>query len=127
MTARNDGLSVSGSSASAYVHDTSLSGNGNYGVIVDAGQVIVADSSADSNWIGFASFGTLTLMNTRASTNSTGLLAAGALYFTNCLIVNNTTAYDVLSGGTIAGTTPGTNVIAPGQGNAGTLSTIALQ
>lgn len=67
----------------------------------------------------------MTLLNDRAKSNTTGLMASfgGTLYFANCLVTNNTTAYDVASGDIMSGTNPGTNLITPGQGTAGTLST----
>ena len=122
---RQAGLFVSGP-ASVSVNNTSFS-NSDAGVEVTAGRATVADSSAEYNGHGFlASGGTLTLVNDRAIFNTTSGLETdqvGALYFANCLIANNTMAYNVASGSTMAGTNPGSSLITPGQSTTGTLST----
>ena len=101
------------------------------GVAVDAGHTTVADSGAFFNSTGFLTDGgILTLSNDRVASNNIGLGATlgGTLYFANCNISGNTTAYTVVSGSTMAGTNPGTSFIAPGQAKAGTLSTaVALE
>lgn len=54
--------------------------------------------------------------------------SSGSLTFANCLISDNTTAYNIMTGGTMAGTNPGTSLITSGQTLTGSLSTpIALQ
>jgi hypothetical protein len=125
-----DGLIVNNPSANVYVQDTSFDHiDGAFAVNVVAGQVTVADSSAEYNNFAFeAQGGTLTLFNDRVSFNATGLDASGGvLYFAKCLIANNATAYSI-EGGTMAGTSAGTTLIAPGQATSGALSTpIALQ
>jgi sugar lactone lactonase YvrE len=93
--------------------------------------VTVSDSSAEFNSLAFSvqDGGTLTLFSDSVMSNAVGLdMEGGTLYFANCLVANNTTAYQIFNDGTIAGTNPGTSLIAPGQGTTGTLSTaITLQ
>ena len=125
------GLLVNHASASAFVSNTSFNNNGVGVAIESGGRATVADSSAEYNGFGFFSDGgILILSNDRASSNGIGLdtLHSGTLYFANCLIANNTTAYSIASGTTMAGTSPATSMIAPGQAMSGTLSTaITLQ
>ena len=124
------GLFLANGSAFAYVHNTSFDNNG-AGVEATAGEITIADSSAEYNFAGFVSAGgTLTLINDRSMFNSIGLDSAdgGSLTFANCLLANNTTSYEVASGSSMAGTSPGTSLIAPGQATSGSLSTaIVLQ
>ena len=92
----------------------------------------IADSSAHYNQVGFiANIGTMALDNDRVIFNSVGLEATNfgsSLYFANCLISDNTTAWSVAAGGTMTDTNPGTSLITPGQSPIGTLaSAIALQ
>jgi hypothetical protein len=128
----NAGLFVANTSDSeaAYVQGSSFDHN-LYGVNVFFGSATVTDSSAEySGSIGFnVDTGILVLFNDAAIFNHTGLAsnAASELYFANCLISNNATAYSAQSGGVMAGTNPGTSFIAPGQTTSGSLSTIALQ
>jgi hypothetical protein len=126
----NGGVTVNNSSANAYVQDTSFDHN-YFAVQVSAGHTTVTDSSAEYGSFGFVSAGgTLTLVNDRATLNTAGLGVGptGTLYFSDCLVANNVTAYSIESGGTMAGTNPGTSFIAPGQATSGTLSTpVALQ
>ena len=123
---QNAGLRVFNAAANAYVRNSSFS-NDNDGVVVTSGLATVADSSAEYNGaFGFTGGdGTLTLISDRAMFNSTalGVGPTGLLYFANCLIANNATAYFIGSGGTMAGTNPGTSFIGPGQSTSGTLST----
>ena len=123
------GLAVNNASANVYVENSSFDNN-SVGAGVGNGQLTVVDSVATHNGSGFVSMGgTVTLFDDRASFNSTGLQVSlgGTLIFANCLIANNTTAYNI-GPGTMAGTNPGTSLIAPGQGTTGTLSTpITLQ
>ena len=124
-----DGLEVNNASANVYVENSSFDNN-SVGAGVGSGQLAIADSFATNNGSGFVSTGaTLTLLNDRAAFNGTGLKVSGGgtLVFANCLIAGNTTAYSIASG-SMAGTNPGTSLIAPGQGTAGTLATpITLQ
>jgi hypothetical protein len=131
------GLSVE-DGASAYVHNCSFTHNSTGAQVFDQSQAIIADSSAAYNVEGFVSLGssaassTLTLINDRVVFNGVGLsVEDGALYFANCFIANNGTAYRITPGAgntTMAGTNPGTSLIAPGQATVGTLGTpIALQ
>ena len=120
------GLLVANGTANVYVHDTAFDHNTGVAVEVDSGQVTIADSSAEYNGTGFLSQGSLlTLVNDRAIFNAVAMhvLSAGTLYFGNCLFANNAFAYEVVSGSTLAGTNPGTSIIAPGQSTSGTLST----
>lgn len=123
------GLQVVNASASVYVEGTAFDAN-NLGVSIFAGQLTISDSSAEYNATGFSTTGgNLTLFGDRASFNGTALEAGGggAMVLANCLIANNTAAF-LVSGGTMAGTSPGTNLIAPGQTTTGALGTpIALQ
>jgi pectate lyase len=110
--------------ADAYVHGVSFDNN-NTGVLAgNSAWANIVDSHADFNQSGFVALGgAITLSNDRAVFNNTALYAGGGsmLYFSNCLIANNATAYNV-AGGTMAGTSPGTSLIAPGQLTTGTLS-----
>jgi hypothetical protein len=118
------GLFLANGSSFAYVLNTTFDNNG-AGVEATAGEVTIADSSAEYNFAGFVSDGgTLTLVNDRAMFNSIGLDSAsgGSLSFANCLLSNNTTSYQVAVGSTMAGTSPGTSLIAPGQATSGALS-----
>ena len=121
----NGNCAISLANGSTSVRNTSLDNNA-CGVGVFGGQATVTDSSAFFNGAGFlAQGGTLTLSNDRATINATGLQAtsSGTLYFSNSHIANNTTAYDVESGSTMAGTSPGTSLITPSQTLTGTLGT----
>ena len=126
------GLVVNNASASAYVQNTSFEHNLSAGAVVGHGKLTIADSSSSYNGNGFRSSGaasTMTLINDNAEFNTTGLWIDlnGTMYFANCLIANNTSAYNIIAG-TLTGTNPGTSLIAPGQSTSGTLSTaIALQ
>jgi len=128
----NAGLQLANASAVAFVQGTSFEHNFN-GVDAGPGQATIVDSSAESNTnYAFgtqASGGIVTLVNDSVMSNVTGLVATsgGTLYFVNSSITGNNVAYDA-TGGTMAGSNPGTSFIAPGQGVSGTLSTaIALQ
>jgi hypothetical protein len=133
----HDGILLSNASGRAYVHNTSFDGNTFAGCDSAAGMMTAADSSAHNNSYGFfANGGTLTLQNDRAIFNLVGIAAsgtsggngAGQLYFSNSLVADNTTSYSVGVGGTMAGTSPGTTLIAPLQATVGSLSApITLQ
>ena len=126
----NAGIEVNNASAFAYVHGSSFDHNF-IAVAVGAGSATVADSDAENSFGAFHAFaGTLTLVNDRAISNGTALIveSGATLYFAGCLIANNGTAYNIVSGGTMSGTSPGTSLIAPGQTLTGTLGTaIVLQ
>ena len=124
-----DGLFLSNASANAYVQQTSF--NNNFvAVQVFAGQATVVDSSAEHS--GSTAFlsnspGALVLFNDRAAFNGTALLAnGGAIDFADCLIAQNADAYNNASS-TLAGTSPGTSLIAPGQSSSGTLGVLTLK
>jgi hypothetical protein len=122
----HDGILLQDISALAYVYDSIFDDNKNAGVEVVEGQASVADSSAHFNLNAFlADGGTLTLFNDRAIFNGTGLATSngGTLYFAACLLSNNTTAYNAGVGSTLAGSNPGSSLIAPGQIKTGTLTT----
>jgi len=113
----------------AYVSNTDFDDNG-HGVEVDGASVAeIVDSTANLNFGGFfANFGgTINLFNDRVTFNNVGLVTGGtgaaALNFAYCFIASNATAYSIGSGTTIAGSNPGTSVIASGQTRTGTLST----
>ena len=128
----NFGLRVNSATATAYVHNSSFDGNVTAGAAAASGQLTIADSSSSNNGNGFRIFGagaTMTLINDRAEYNGSGLFVdlGGSMYFAGCLIANNTASYTIPMG-TLSGTSPGTNLITPGQSTSGTLSTpITLQ
>jgi parallel beta helix pectate lyase-like protein len=133
----HDGLLLEHAASRAYVNGSTFDNNAFAGADSSKGKMTVVDSSAHyNNRAFFADGGTLTLTNDRAIFNEVGLVAsgttgvngAGHLYFANCLVSDNATSYDVGAGGTLAGSTPGTTLIAPGQTKVGTLTApIALQ
>jgi hypothetical protein len=127
----HDGLLVQGAGARAYVHGSEFDNNAFAGADSAAGWLTIANSSAHYNNRGFfADGGKVELFEDRAIFNSIGIAAsgtgagngAGTLYFADCLIADNATAYDVGTGGTMAGSSPGTTLIPPGQATVGTLS-----
>ena len=123
------GVSIQGTSSSAYVQGTLFDHNGT-GLNVVSGKTIVTDSRAYYNFTGFNSQDILTLNNDRMMFNNFGMVATvgGTVLFTRCLIANNSNAFLVASGGIMSGTNPGTTLITPGQATSGTLSTpITLQ
>ena len=124
-----DGLVLSNDSANALVHDTSFNHNGT-GVELFNGHMTINNSSAEFNAAAFSvnNTGTMTLFNNQVTSNNIGLVTSqtGNLYFGNCVIANNTTAYSIV-GGTIASTSPGTSLIVPGQASDGTLGTVTLK
>jgi hypothetical protein len=121
----NDGLVLDASGAKAWVEGSSFDSNNNAGADSGQGKLSIADSNAHYNAIGFyAHGGSVTLYNTRAIFNTTGLevSAKGRLHFANCLLSDNTTAWNVATGGVLSGSNPGTTLVAPGQTpNTGTL------
>lgn len=111
------------------MYDTSFDHNGN-GLYVISGKATVTDSSAYYNFVGFESQDTLTLFNVRMLFNNYGMVVTpgGTLSIARCVVSNNANAYLVAPEGSLAGTSPGTSLIAPGQATSGTLSTaIVLQ
>jgi hypothetical protein len=132
----NDGIQLIGASSipTAYVHSSSFDNN-LVGASSHGGQMTIADSSASNNEVGFLSVvgGSLVLLHDSASFNTSGLSAGnlsgtGQLYFADCVVANNTKAWAITIGSTMAGTNPGTSLIAPGQGTTETLSTpVTLQ
>lgn len=118
------GIDVENASSNVYVSSTSFDNNA-AAVTVSFGQATVTDSSATDNNTAFAAFasGTLTLVNDCIINNGTGLIANdGNIYLAYSMIANNTTAFVIAGGGSIAGSNPGTTFIAPGQGMFGSLS-----
>ena len=100
----------------AYVQNTSFDHNGSSGVLLSAGgSVTIVDSSADRNGYGFTVVnGNLTLVGDRVMFNTTGLFlvsAAASVNIAYCLVTQNTTPFDIESGGSLAGTNPGTNLV----------------
>ena len=115
-----------------YIAGSSFNHNGEGVGAAEGGKATVVDSSALYNvGGGFITFaGQMTLVNSRSAFNGSGMQSGGGgtFYFVNCIITNNSLAYLIVSGGTMAGTNPGSNFIEPGQGTTGTLSTpVALQ
>ena len=117
-----DGLFVYNPSAKVYVHNTDFDHNA-FGAEAFEGNLTIADSSAHYNQAGFfVDGGTVALDNDRVMFNGTGLeLYSGSLSFANCLISDNTTAWDVAEGLTMTDTNPGTSLITPGQLTSGIL------
>lgn len=121
----HDGLLLQASGAQAYAHNTNFDNNAFAGVDSSQGLMTIADSSAHRNQYGFfANGGTVTLYGDRAVFNANGLAAnaTGSLYFADCLVSDNTNAYNVASGGVVSGSSPGSTLIAPGQGTVGSPS-----
>jgi Right handed beta helix region len=123
------GIFIDNASAKAYVQNTYLDGN-RTGVQAFGGDVTVTSSSVNNGFTGLSSQnGTLTLFGDRVISTDFGLsTSTGALVtFAACMLANNAEAYSITAG-SMAGTTPGTSLIAPGQMLVGTLSTpIPLQ
>ena len=119
------GLAFNGSKA--YAHNTAFDNNSFDGVFVGGGYVVIADSSAENNTNhGISSVGgTVVLDNDKVGGNGWGLSPqlSGQMYFTHCAISGNTYAYLIVNGGTLAGSNPGTSLIAPGQLTSGAIST----
>src|ERR1700722_9707940 len=118
----HDGLLVQGAGARAYVHGSDFDNNAFAGADSAAGFLTLANSSAHYNGRGFfADGGRMELFEDRAIFNGIGIAAsgsgggngAGTLYFAGCLIADNTTSYDVGTGGKMAGSSPGTTLIPP--------------
>ncbi len=112
--------------ATAYVHNTTFDNN-LLGAASLAGYLAIVDSSAQRNNVGFeANGGTVALDRDSVSMNVNGMVvySGSSMYFAHCLVSGNTSrSYYVYSGGTLAGTSPGTSLIAPGQLNTGVLAT----
>jgi hypothetical protein len=120
----NDGLVLDATGSRAYIDGSSFDGNATAGADSGTGKLTINNSSAHYNGIGFyAHGGTVTLNNSRVVFNATGLevSAAGKMHFANCLISDNTKSYDVVTGGLLSGSSPGTTLIAPGQTTHGSL------
>jgi len=126
------GLTVFNATSPAYVQNSSFGNNSEFGVVVgggSAGSATVADSDVYNSASGFAVIGTgavLTLLNDRVEFNAYGLdvESQGKLYLAHSLIADNTIAayYIDATGSKVSGTSPETNLIAPGQLLSGTLS-----
>jgi hypothetical protein len=112
------------------VRNTKFDNNSGFGVENVSANTTIVDSSAQFNSTGFATFaGTISLENDRIVFNGTGVsvVSGGTLDFANCLIAGNTSSY-VNTSSTIAGSSPGTSLIAPGQNSTGSLGTaVAFQ
>ena len=117
------GLAVE--NASAYVQDSSFSGNVAGVQALGSAQIVVVNSSAEQNTYEFRTDGgSITLFNDRATFNGYGLYTnGGTLYFADCLITGNTVDSYNKAFGTMAGTSPGTTIVTPGQASSGTLGT----
>ncbi len=123
----NGGCGLITFSPPTYVHNTAFDNNGGAGAISTAANLTIADSSAQHNGVGFWANGssTIVLDNDSVSLNGTGIEVENSakLYFAHCVLSGNTTAYYVITGGALAGSNPGTSLIAPGQATTGVLST----
>jgi len=129
FTDNANGLAVANDSANVYVHHSSFDHNSNFGVFTDLGVVAAEGASAHFNGTGFyRAGGTLVLSGDRAALNGTGILVAGGMTgFSSCSVALNTLySYSATSGGTVAGTNPGTTVVR-GAGNGSLGSATALQ
>jgi hypothetical protein len=121
----HDGLLLQASGGRAYVHNSEFDNNQFAGADSATGLMTVADSSAHYNTHGFvAGGGRMELYGDRAifNVNAFRVNATGHLYFADCLIADNSNAYNVDTGGVLSGSNPGTTLIVPGQGTVGTLS-----
>jgi len=130
------GLWFKPSSGSLAVYDSYFSGNGNTGLLVGPGSttVYVKNTVADHNPFGFAQqAGNVVIENSTATGNTIGILneggalslirdesvgngigvatAGGSTQFAYSNITQNTTNAIDVSGGTIAGSSPGTSVV----------------
>jgi hypothetical protein len=125
----HDGLLLNNAAAQAYVHNTDFDHNAFAGVDSVLGSVAIAESAAHYNQYGFyADGGTVSLTNDSTIFNTYGVAAnsGSTLNFAGCLISDNTTAWSVAAGGTMADTGPGTSLITPGQGTVGTISSASV-
>ena len=126
------GLYLAGltSPLAAYVAGSSFSHDGSGMAAGENSKVTLVDSSAlfNSNGGFVTAEGQVTLINCRSAFNGNGMSSQneGIMYFVNCVITNNVNAYTIFTGGTIAGTNPGTSFIDPSQGTTGTLSTAVV-
>lgn len=121
----NDGLLLDAAGTRAYVQDSAFDDNAVAGADSGAGKLTITDSAAEYNLIGFyAHGGTVALSGDRAIFNGTALAVSfgGNLHFANCLLSDNTTAWVVMAGGVLSGSSPGTTLTTPGQKETGPLS-----
>jgi len=119
------GLLVNASGARVYVDGSSFDDNVSAGAVSRVGKLTINNSSAHFNGAGFAATGgTVTLDNDRVLFNTTGLAVGpvGSLRFANCLVTDNTAAWDVTGAGILAGSSPATTFVPPGQARTGNLS-----
>ena len=127
----HDGLLLYSSGSRAWVDNSDFDNNAFAGADSALGKLDVADSYAHYNEYGFfADGGTVVLYNCRAIFNHIGVAASGTsgvngvghLYFTACLLADNTDAWVAGSGGVLSGSSPGTTLVAPGQATSGTMT-----
>ena len=121
----HDGVLLQASDSHAYIEGSSFDSNAYAGADSAEGKITVSNSSAHYNGIAyFAHGGNVSLYNDRAIFNTVGLEASatGHLYFADCLLSDNKTSWSVAAGGVLAGSQPGTTLIAPGQSTHGTAS-----
>ncbi len=112
--------------SSTFVQNTAFDNNGSAGALSNAGYLAIAGSSAQHNSIGFQAVGgTISLDGDSVSLNGTGLMmqSGGKVYVAHSVVSGNTTAYNIAVGCTLAGSNPGTTLIAPGQSTSGTPAT----
>jgi hypothetical protein len=129
----NDGVFVTTSSgtASAFIHDTFFSKNGNAGVEAGANsKVSVAHSAANFGGAGFlvsSASGDMTTLDVSAVNNTTGLSSsAGTLRLAYSMVTQNGTGLSA-SGGSLLGSSPGTSAVAGNTSDGTTTSTFTLK
>jgi hypothetical protein len=130
-------VNVEASPGYLYVENSHFENNGNSmfgggGLEVIATHATVTGSSFVFNDAGIElATGTATFTNSVLSNNTGAIFVTGegVAYIAGCLLASNGTAYDLGAGtGSLVGTSPGTNLITPGQATTGTLSSpVTLQ
>jgi hypothetical protein len=118
----HDGIQINAAGAHAYVEGSAFDRNGFAGGDSALGKLTISDSNAHYNDIGFyADNGSVTLFNSRAIFNTVGFKvnASGSMHFANCLLSDNVKSWDIVAGGVLSGSNPGTTLVAPGQTHTG--------
>jgi len=125
LTDNQVGLAIENSSARAFAHDTTFDHNSVAGVFTVGQAMVISGSSAHYNGSAFnPQGGNIVLAGNQAFSNNIGINVtsiSAVVQFASCSIAENSlSAYSVLSGSTVSGTSPGTNVVI--GSTAGTLS-----
>jgi len=114
----------------AYVRNTEFDNNTLAAVSSPGlgGGMTIVNSSAHNNQVAFyTDSGNLALYNDRVIFNGVALFARnGTVYFADCLISDNGFSFDADTGGTMAGSSPGTSLVTPGQSTIGLSAPIAI-